>query len=120
MKLLKTKKDKKQFLMWIDWLKVDVLPQTTGKLQDEKGYCCLGVAMVLCDPHPRQHPDTSFLKGSTPIMNFSRSTPKWLLDINTNFCNKTGTCITVLNDKHKLRFPEIADRLLEAYKDEIQ
>lgn len=42
-----TKKDRKEIKTWTKALRSGKYKQTTKKLQDNKGYCCLGVACEL-------------------------------------------------------------------------
>lgn len=49
---------KVEFYRWVDALRSGKYEQTTGVLQDSKGYCCLGVA---CKVNTKNN--SSFLNG---------------------------------------------------------
>lgn len=118
------KPTKKQILKWTKALRSGKYKQTKGVLQDEKGYCCLGVA---CDVFTdRKNLKYKILEdGSKAIAGELPEdqdvAPKWLVDINNEF-SKIGPSLSTLNDeglgypykeKNGLNFNEIAD-LLEA------
>lgn len=117
------KVSKKDMLKWIEALRSGEYAQTTGRLQDFEGYCCLGVACELFAPsHDRDH--RGILIGNVPIT-LNRA-PKWLEMFVTDFYNKTKVDLAGLNDGvelfHELSksdqqfsFDEIADLLQAVY-----
>jgi hypothetical protein len=116
--LLKTKKDREQFMDWIVALQMEVLPQSTGGLQNSKGYCCLGVACAVTIPEYKLVKSYGNMHGLFPCA--QQHAPLWLMGINVDFGIKTAKhSLSVLNDEYLLSFPEIARRLLEVYKDEL-
>lgn len=107
--------DEVQLKTWIEALRSGHYKQTKGKLQNAKGYCCLGVACEVLIPEPKKA--VKYLKGIHP--KHQPNAPEWLKDISANFVwdtiGTTNECITLidLNDKLGYTFDEIAD-LLEA------
>lgn len=102
--------NKKQFNKWIVALRSGKYQQTKCKLQDEDGYCCLGVACkVLSKNYKKQK--NGMLSGKLPSK--SLGAQKWVVNINYDFDSKTGKPLVTLNDIFRFNFDEIAD-LLEA------
>jgi hypothetical protein len=100
--------------IWIAALRSGEYQQTTGGLQDYKGYCCLGVACSVLIPEDQQElNDAGYLAGGYP--NSQLHSPEWLKDINREFRNKTGRSLSELNDGDSLSFNEIADKLEQNY-----
>jgi len=110
-----TEINEKEFMEWLnEGLRSGKYPQTTGRLQDDKGYCCLGVACELLMPKNRQaRYDSRYLVGTYPISQYN--SPKWLKVINRDFYRRTGMGLTTLNDSMELSFDEIADCLEAVY-----
>jgi hypothetical protein len=139
-KLLKTKKDREQFITWLAWLKSGAFTQSIMWLQNAKGHCCLGVACELFIPLNKLVTGSAdYIIGGVPSDD-QYNAPQWLKGINKHFLNLKGYAITQLNDgmevdtsmpwyesvmrdfgtsKVKLNFSEIADVLYETYKDEL-
>lgn len=111
--------DKKQFQKWIKALRGGEFKQTTNVLQDEKGYCCLGVACeILMPTEKKQLVPINFgqklvLSGEMPYE--QPKAPIWLKDINSDFEMKTGVSLSTLNDDEGFSFEEIADVLELVY-----
>ena len=106
---------KKDFKIWIDALRSGKYKQTYGRLHDEKGFCCLGVACDLFIPRAYQQiRDGRFLDGYTPKVG-QKYAPTWLKKISKDFRRKTNKSLVVLNDGKELTFSEIADKLEEVY-----
>lgn len=138
-KLLKTKKDREQFMTWLAWLKSDVFTQGVAQLQGIHEYCCLGVACeLLVPPYKLIYTGNKRIAGSLPEE--QPNAPLWLSNLQDNFISRRGYGLTQLNDGFiahkettgyanvlhdfgrpdvKLTFHEIADLLYETYKDEL-
>ncbi len=103
-------------IKWCQALRSGEYIQTKSTLQDNKGYCCLGVACVLFIPE-RKLKTTGisyrhgFLVGILP--DDQPQSPQWVLDVNHAFAKKTKYALSNLNDEKDFSFDEIAD-LLEA------
>lgn len=118
----KTKINKKDIQKWIDALRSGKYRQTIGGLQDEDGYCCLGVACKVFVPDVLlEKTRNNFISGLFPAA--QPHAPAWLKDINDDFLNKTGESLSVLNDgtgpSLRLTFDEIADLLQAVYIQEV-
>lgn len=99
----------RQIEKWCTALRSGRFKQTSGKLQDEKGYCCLGVACRVFLPNPKlKH---GILNGYIIDKEDQPKAPEWLLLINNAFAKKMGIALDLLNDGEKLTFDEIADCL---------
>lgn len=100
---------------WVEALRSGEFTQTGGRLQDNEGYCCLGVAVRVWE---KETGGTAvecegYLKGGT-LNSQSRSVQEWLgLNSPTGDYIPEGGCnstsIVVLNDHHKKTFKEIAN-----------
>lgn len=101
--------DKAQFDKWIKTLRSGKYNQTKDVLQNEDGYCCLGVACRLFVENPYMR--NGILKGEFPVD--QHQAPQWLKDINSDFGFKIKSELSELNDEMDFSFDEIAD-LLEA------
>lgn len=102
--------NKKDILKWT---------QTKGRLQDKKGYCCLGVACDLFIPKDLQIID-SFGRLKFDIPRWQTYAPNWLKEINHDFgdkfeINDENAPLIVLNDCLDYNFDEIADLLELVY-----
>lgn len=124
MALLNTKQDKKEFLKWIEALRSGKYPQGKNSLQSAKGYCCLGVACVILIPKNKLVIGSdNRLRYSFPYQQIHA--PDWLKQINDNFMLHSSRVIQSfrslfeLNDKLNYTFTQIADILMETYKEEL-
>lgn len=101
---------------WCKALRSGKFRKTKNKLQDENGYCCLGVACVLFIPK-RKLKTTVTVNGLSYIVGYAAEdqthSPQWLKDVNSLFFQITNEHLSVLNDSKEFTFDEIAD-LLEA------
>jgi hypothetical protein len=115
-KLLKTKEDMQQFKIWIKALRSGKFKQTRETLQDNEGYCCLGVACeVLIPEHEkvRRVGDNS-LSGALPSA--QPGAPGWLKVISFDIAKHTDNIeLAEINDTEGLSFDEIADILESTY-----
>ena len=112
--LLKTKKDMREFKKWIMALRSGEYKQTRGRLEDDLGFCCLGLACKILIPEKHlvlNHAE--FIFGVYPAR--QTNAPKWLNEINVDFEVKTSTYLAELNDTKKFTFDEIADCLEAVY-----
>lgn len=118
-RLLKTKTDKKQFLKWLTALRSGKYSQTIGTLQDERGYCCLGVLCKVVIPKEKQKSYNGQLEGCDP--GEQPYSPIWAMLINDDYekKNKHGNTLISLNDYHNNTFKQIASKLERAYKKEL-
>ena len=112
--------NKKEFKIWIDALRSGDYNQGIGTLQDEKGYCCLGVGCEVLIPKSEQRLNTYniFIAGSFPAE--QKNAPEWLKDINDKVSELTETTLGVYNDINKLTFIEIADLLEKTFPENSQ
>lgn len=123
------KLNKVQFNKWLKALRSGKYRQTCDKLQDDKGYCCLGVACQVLIPKDKQVKETEeyydgskltyvtkktkYLEGTSP--RDQKAAPAWLKKIDMNFQKRFGCALSELNDDHQLTFKEIADLLEQEY-----
>lgn len=105
------KVDKKDIQKWVKALRSGKYKQGTGALQNESGYCCLGVACKVLVPNYTT--DNGYLIGTLPQT--YRNAPKWLSNIDNNFNHITNKNLVVLNDADDYSFDEIADLLQAVY-----
>ena len=105
--------DEKQFTKWLVALWGNNYPQTKRILQDEKGYCCLGVACKELIPQNEIIMYDEYISGVMPKA--QNKSPKWLKIINNDHGFLTGICLSQLNDTFNFTFPEIADVLYQVY-----
>ena len=115
-KILKTNKDKVQFEKWIKALRSGKYKQTTGTLQDDQGYCCLGVACKVVVKRKDLKLRYGILIGVFPSRQLS---PLWLGNVNFKIANLFGTSLSVLNDDHNYSFNDIADILSFFYENDM-
>ena len=123
-RLLQNKKEATQFLTWVATLEAGIFPKATGRLQNEDGYCCLGVACILFIPEKRLdislESNSRELDGCTPFA--QPHSPEWLKNVNNNFLVRTGISLISHNDGHctpEKPHPKIAKMLLKEYKEEL-
>lgn len=109
-----TEEIKDQLRTWVKALRSGEYKQTIGTLQDDKGYCCLGVACVLFIPREKLYLYRGCLEGSLPYA--QSHAPKWLMQINADFKSKYGKYLAGLNDQEGLSFTEIAQKIEDAYQ----
>lgn len=115
--LLKTKEDAIQFLIWVEFLKTELLEKGINELQPTRNeYCCLGVGCVLFSEDLPVHVR---LPGNYPD-EAGYPTPQWLVDVDRDFHVKTGHALIVLNDDVEYTHAEIAYILEEVYKEELE
>lgn len=117
--LIKTKEEKEQVLKWLEALRSGKYKQTTGTLQDENGFCCLGVACKILIPNDNLivWGNSNMIKGTVP--SHQPNSPRWLFNINTYFDKKGFGSITILNDIDKKNFNEIADFIEKKLKPQL-
>ncbi len=115
--IFKTKNDLLMFIHWIIVLKMEIIPKTTKRLEDENGCCCLGVGCYVTIPSKKLVTENNQLIGTHPQL--ENNAPDWLINININFSKRYGNSLTFLNDAEKLTHSQIADALIEAYKPEL-
>lgn len=101
-----TKQDKKEIKQWTKALRSGEFDQTTMTLQNNKGYCCLGVACKLFTKNPRIS-YTNCLYGVIP--SDQPHNKKWLNEIDNEMKRITGAHLTSMNDSFGYSFTEIAD-----------
>lgn len=98
---------------WVNALRSGEYKQTRLTLQDDKGYCCLGVACLLFIPKEQQAFNSfGYLYGQMP--NHQTYAPKWLIAITKDVMDVKGVHIPTLNDKGTT-FEEIANLIEETY-----
>lgn len=120
----------KDFKKWLNALRSGKYKQTKRSLQNDKGFCCLGVACDVFIPKGKRevYLKTGFLIGILPI--FQKASPYWLRKINDDFGIKTehrwyvgqeaiidtdAYRLVTLNDLLNFTFEEIADTLEAVY-----
>ena len=109
MKKQNTNPTKQEIVKWRRALRSGKYKQTKTTLQDEKGYCCLGVACEIFIPKERKKLNEGMLSGALPI--HQDNAPSWLVEINRWFTQHADKPLSLLNDKENLTFDEIADLL---------
>lgn len=116
---------KKDIMKWVNALRSGKYRQSTLRLQNDKGFCCLGVACDIFIPKSKQTLYDGFLIGKTPSE--QKYAPKWLKDINDTFFIPSMGSLTKLNDfghpKENLEeftFNEIADLLQLVYIEKME
>lgn len=97
---------------WVKALRSGKFKQTTSSLQDEKGFCCLGVACITSKAKMSRNTD-GYLDGGFPVA--QEYAPNWLKTIDDKFEELTGLGLADLNDSRGLTFDEIADCLEAVY-----
>lgn len=94
-----------QLKKWINALYSGEFKQSCYQLQNQTGYCCLGVGCKVLIPIKKLSFDTDFLNGDMPCK--QRFAPEWLKHISEDFEKRTGTSLTYLNDFMNFTFEEI-------------
>jgi hypothetical protein len=104
----------KQFKKWIAALDSGEYRQGQCALQTDIGYCCLGVACIVTIPKELTAIDVcNQLKGGMP--SDQPAAPRWLVEINKDFRDKTSRDLMALNDTYGFTFSEIATLLELVY-----
>ena len=119
-----TKPTKQQIKKWVRALRSGEYSQTTGKLQGEFGYCCMGVACEIFIPKALQvRYNNGFLIGGMPS---DQASPAWLKDLvfvlyaDISALNDFGRVSGDNGRSHKpFTFDEIADLLEYEYIYEV-
>ncbi len=93
-----TKKDIKQVKTWVKALRSGKYAQTVGALQDEKGFCCLGVACDVTIPRKELDLHNGVINGGM-IQGYQKAAPSWLRYVNIDFKNQAGINLSILNDE---------------------
>lgn len=123
--------DVKDIKKWVQALRSGKYSQTKKVLNDQNGFCCLGVACDIFIPEDKQQKNDGHFTGNFP--NQQLYSPEWLVLINSDFYIRTGIGLSDLNDgtdeiyfkleedgtivaeKMSLTFDEIADLLELVY-----
>lgn len=105
--------NKREFKKWIKALDSGEYKQGYLQLQDNYGYCCLGLGCKVTIPDALQFKEGGRLVGTFP--NEQPAAPDWLSQINLDFFNKTDYPLAKLNDSMGFTFPEIATLLELVY-----
>jgi hypothetical protein len=95
--------------LWIEALRSGKYGQTNGTLENEDGYCCLGVACMAAKQHGVNviHTDEGFIWGS--CLSRQKAVLEWLGLANGTGCNKTQFALVDLNDREQSSFNDIAN-----------
>ena len=100
--------DRQQIRNWINALRSGQFPQSRFKLQDDKGFCCFGVACKITIPEVLQAKTDDKLLGTIPYE--QNAAPKWLTKINMASLRRLGSAsLFDLNDNLYFTFKQIAD-----------
>lgn len=105
----------RQLKKWIAALDSGKYPQGSGALQSGIGFCCLGVAVKAIIPKSYQDicDDDNALLGNFP--HSQPHAPSWLKAVNSDFSQRAGTPLSMLNDDGGFTFSEIATLLELVY-----
>lgn len=95
-------------LKWTSALRSGLYQQTRNRLQDENGYCCLGVACKIFISQEKQLLENDRIIGSLPF--HQPATPQWIRAVEAIVVSRLGITLGGLNDSGK-SFEEIADIL---------
>jgi hypothetical protein len=104
--------------IWIDALLSDDYEQTTGALQDNTGYCCIGVGCKVLIPADKIRYKEGSLRskliagGDSMIQSHA---PDWFKLINDDFELRHGIGLIALNDNEGYTFKQIAQLLIKYY-----
>lgn len=105
---------KENIEIWVEALRSGKYGQTQYTLQDNNGYCCLGVACELFIPKERrQLTNQNYLKGELPTE--QGAAPQWLKEVEDDLFGPDSRLLTELNDNDAKSFNEIAALLEEKY-----
>lgn len=116
-KLLKTKKDREEFLLWLDFLYAGVFPKARLSLQGNKdSYCCLGVGCILMIPEKKLLKEDNILSGTMP--RYQESSPLWFKELPSYTHINFKYRIAGAND-NGVSHREIAIKLMELFKDQL-
>lgn len=106
----------KDFMKWLNALWSGEYKQTNMALQDEFGFCCLGVACDIFIPRAsiaKNHPSGTMIGG---LPSAQISAPEWLKKIDYDFAQiNEFYSLSILNDDMAMPFSEIADALYAVY-----
>lgn len=87
----------KEFRAWLKALRSGKYDQTTGRLEDENGFCCLGVACnELIAAKSRDEDPYGYIVGKSPA--HQPKAPLWLKQLPSDFYLRTTIPIAALND----------------------
>lgn len=114
------KPSKSNIKKWCKALRSGKYKQTKRFLQDNNGFCCLGVACdIFINKKEQVLKSNKTLYGYVPEN--QKASPKWLKDIEDEFANITNISLVSLNDSSELNmsFDEIADVLEAVYIHEV-
>jgi hypothetical protein len=113
-----------EFTKWIQALRSGEYKQTTGQLNNNEGFCCLGVACKVLIPQDKLEPvrpgsgyTPGFIEGRVPA--YHPNAPAWLRFINLDSGSWLGFNLAYLNDCEHLTFDEIADLLEAVYIEKV-
>ena len=105
-----------QLRIWIAALRSGQYQQTNGSLNNDQGYCCLGVACKVLIPADKLVLNNGgFIYGAYP--DEQPEAPQWLKNINDDFMihGKHFRSLANLNDSKTFTFAQIADELEKTY-----
>ena len=106
---------KQNALKWTAALRSGKYQQSTkGFLQDETGYCCLGVACDVFIPKNKIEKDRNGMMIGAFTVNQPHC-PDWLRGLNVDFNIKSGRSLSNLNNGLDFTFDEIADLIELVY-----
>jgi hypothetical protein len=108
----------KQFKKWIAALDSGEYRQGGGALQLDFGYCPIGVGCMVTIPKELLYINHEGRLGGG-VAEDQPAAPQWLIDIDDDFYQKTGTGLMCLNDDKAFTFPEIATLLELVYVHKI-
>jgi len=123
-----TKPTKEQIQAWVRALRSGEYSQTKGRLQDDSGHCCLGVAcdVFIPDGLKTMHPTTGLMNGVLP--HNQANSPEWLNSAgrilgtyipDLNDCGKINISEEINEQFDRFTFDEIADLLEYEYIYEV-
>ena len=110
--------------LWVQALRSGKYPQTTGRLHDNKGFCCLG---VLCDVAIKNGLPVQVAKSLRPggltvflyddvVGSLPESVQEWAGVKGENPCIDYAITCTQANDDAELSFAQIADLVEKNYE----
>jgi len=124
---MRTRIDKRSIKKWVAALRSGEYKQTRAVLNDENGFCCLGVACKIFVPDNKlEKEEGGFIAHE--LAEQQKNAPLWLKKIDNDFEKRTevnpkdddddwedGAKLSFLNDEELLSFDEIADCLELVY-----